>query len=61
MAQMSSKSSPAQSEQIAARLKKTEAGLGVARAEQAAAVLCQEDARASCCMRDEGRPFGAAL
>jgi NTE family protein len=25
------------------------------------AVLCQEDARASCCMRDEGRPFGAAL
>jgi KUP system potassium uptake protein len=26
-----------------------------------AVVLCQEDARASCCMRDEGRPFGAAL
>ena len=24
-------------------------------------VLCQEDARASCCVRDEGRPFGAAL
>jgi len=27
----------------------------------ASVVLCQEDARASCCMRDEGRPFGAAL
>src|SRR5882762_5192990 len=24
-------------------------------------VLCQEDARASCCARDEGRPFGAVL
>ena len=24
-------------------------------------VLCQEDAKASCCARDEGRPFGAAL
>jgi hypothetical protein len=28
---------------------------------KAVVVLCQEDARASCCMRDEGRPFGAAL
>jgi hypothetical protein len=28
---------------------------------KALAVLCQEDARASCCMRDEGRPFGVAL
>jgi len=25
------------------------------------AVLCQEDVRASCCTRDEGRPFGVAL
>jgi alginate O-acetyltransferase complex protein AlgI len=25
------------------------------------AVLCQEGVRAPCCMRDEGRPFGAAL
>ncbi len=24
-------------------------------------VLCQEDARASCCTRDEGGPFGAVL
>jgi len=24
-------------------------------------VLCQEDAEASCCTRDEGGPFGAAL
>ena len=24
-------------------------------------LLCQEDARASCCARDEGGPFGAAL
>jgi hypothetical protein len=24
-------------------------------------VLCQEGVRAPCCMRDEGRPFGAAL
>ena len=24
-------------------------------------VLCQEDAHASCCAGDEGRPFGAAL
>jgi hypothetical protein len=24
-------------------------------------VLCQEDAKASCCTRDEGRPFGVAL
>ncbi len=23
--------------------------------------LCQEDAKASCCTKDEGRPFGAAL
>ena len=23
--------------------------------------LCQEDARASCCTKDEGGPFGAAL
>jgi len=23
--------------------------------------LCQEDAKASCCTEDEGRPFGAAL
>ena len=23
--------------------------------------LCQEDAKASCCMRDDGRPIGAAL
>jgi hypothetical protein len=28
---------------------------------KATVVLCQEDARASCCMRDEGRPFGVAL
>ena len=26
-----------------------------------AAVLCQEGARAPCCTRDEGRPFGAVL
>jgi adenylate cyclase len=25
------------------------------------AVLCHEGAQASCCMRDEGRPFGAAV
>jgi hypothetical protein len=24
-------------------------------------VLCQEGARAPCCTRDEGRPFGAVL
>jgi len=24
-------------------------------------LVCQEDARASCCARDEGGPFGAAL
>ena len=23
--------------------------------------LCQEDAKASCCAKDEGRPFGVAL
>ena len=23
--------------------------------------LCQEDAQASCCTKDEGRPFGATL
>ena len=23
--------------------------------------LCQEDAKASCCTKDEGRPFGAVL
>ena len=28
---------------------------------KAMVVLCQEDARASCCTRDEGGPFGAAL
>ncbi len=26
-----------------------------------AKALCQEDARASCCTRDEGGPFGAVL
>ena len=26
-----------------------------------AEALCQEDARASCCTRDEGGPFGAVL
>jgi hypothetical protein len=26
-----------------------------------AVLLCHEDAKASCCTRDEGRPFGAAL
>jgi NAD(P)-dependent dehydrogenase (short-subunit alcohol dehydrogenase family) len=29
--------------------------------EGAAVVLCQEDAKASCRMRDEGGPFGAAV
>ena len=24
-------------------------------------ILCQEGAKASCCTRDEGRPFGVAL
>ena len=28
---------------------------------EAVAVLCQEGARAPCCTRDEGRPFGAVL
>ena len=28
---------------------------------KATVVLCQEGVRAPCCMRDEGRPFGAAL
>ena len=28
---------------------------------KAMVVLCQEGVRAPCCMRDEGRPFGAAL
>ena len=28
---------------------------------QARAVLCQEGARAPCCTRDEGGPFGAVL
>ena len=28
---------------------------------KAAVVLCQEDAQASCCARDGGRPSGAAL
>jgi hypothetical protein len=28
---------------------------------KAVVVLCQEGVRAPCCMRDEGRPFGAAL
>jgi len=28
---------------------------------RAVVVLCQEGVRAPCCMRDEGRPFGAAL
>jgi hypothetical protein len=27
----------------------------------AAVALCQEGARAPCCTRDEGRPFGAVL
>ena len=31
------------------------------RKEEVMVVLCQEDARASCCMRDEGRPSGVAL
>jgi transposase len=26
-----------------------------------AAIVCQEDEKSSCCMRDEGRPFGADL
>src|SRR6516225_7127667 len=30
-------------------------------ASRAAAVLCQEGARAPCCTRDEGGPFGAVL
>jgi len=30
-------------------------------AKTAKVVLCQEGVRAPCCMRDEGRPFGAAL
>lgn len=30
-------------------------------ATRAALVLCQEGAKAPCCTRDEGRPFGAAL
>lgn len=29
--------------------------------ESLSVVLCQEGVRAPCCMRDEGRPFGAAL
>ena len=28
---------------------------------EAKVVLCQEDAQASCCARDGGRPSGAAL
>jgi len=28
---------------------------------EAEGALCQEDARASCCTRDEGGPFGAVL
>ena len=28
---------------------------------KAMVVLCQEGVRAPCCMRDEGRPFGARL
>jgi enoyl-CoA hydratase/carnithine racemase len=36
-------------------------GLSFAADIKAVVVLCQEDARASCCARDEGGPFGAVL
>ena len=32
-----------------------------ARGHDCVVVLCQEGARAPCCTRDEGRPFGAVL
>jgi len=35
--------------------------MGVAVPDEMQEVLCQEDARASCCTRDEGGPFGAVL
>ena len=38
-----------------------EVGVTFGMVEKAAVVLCQEGARAPCCTRDEGGPFGAVL